>query len=69
MSNKAIVLDANILIRGVLGHRVRQLLERYSGNVTFFVPEIAYLEAEEHLGTLIRKRGGARHAKWLVRVR
>lgn len=58
MSNRAIVLDANILIRGVLGHRVRGLLERYSDSVMFFVPESAYWEAEEHLGTLIRKRGG-----------
>ena len=29
MINKAIVLDANILIRAVLGKRVRELLPKY----------------------------------------
>ena len=36
MSNKAIVLDANILIRAVLGKRVRDLLFQYAPTVKFF---------------------------------
>jgi hypothetical protein len=52
------VLDANILIRAVLGNRVRRILEKHANSVSFFVPESAYLEAEGHLATLVTKRGG-----------
>ena len=58
MANRALVLDANILIRAVLGTRVRLILEKHADNVSFFVPETAYLEAEGHLATLVTKRGG-----------
>lgn len=58
MPTRAIVLDANILIRAVLGKRVRAILEARSEDVSFFVPENAYREAEEHLLTLTVKRGG-----------
>lgn len=53
-----IVLDANILIRAVLGKRVRQLLETYSAQgVRFFAPDVAYADAEEYLPGLLIKRG------------
>jgi predicted nucleic acid-binding protein len=58
MSNRALVLDANILIRAVLGIRVRRILEDHADGVSFFVPELALSEAREHLATLIEKRGG-----------
>ena len=58
MANRALVLDANILIRAVLGTRVRLILERHADNLSFFVPETAYLEAGGHLATLVTKRGG-----------
>jgi predicted nucleic acid-binding protein len=58
MPSKALVLDANILIRAVLGQRVRRILESHAESVSFFVPETAYLEAEEHLAELVVKRGG-----------
>jgi len=48
MERRALVLDANILIRAVLGQRVRRILEAHADNVSFFIPEIAYAEAEEH---------------------
>jgi predicted nucleic acid-binding protein len=52
-----IVLDANTLIRAVLGKRVSQLLDLYSQQgIRFFVPETAYEEAEKHLPTLLLKR-------------
>ena len=42
---KAIVLDANILIRGILSKRVPQLLEQYDEHVRFFTAaEICYAE-------------------------
>jgi predicted nucleic acid-binding protein len=58
MPGKALVLDANILIRAVLGKRVREVIERYAEDVSFFVPEPAYSEATEHLTALVEKRGG-----------
>lgn len=58
MERRALVLDANILIRAVLGNRVRRILEVHAENISFFVPETAYAEAEEHLVALILKRGG-----------
>jgi len=58
MPSKALVVDANILVRAVLGKRVRGVIEAYAEDTSFFVPETAYAEAEEHLPTLIVKRGG-----------
>jgi predicted nucleic acid-binding protein len=58
MTNKAVVLDANILIRAVLGNRVRRIIEDHAGHISFFVPQLAYAEAEKHLGTLVKNRGG-----------
>jgi hypothetical protein len=49
MPGKALVVDANILVRAVLGERVRAVIEAYCDAVSFFVPEAAYAEAEEHL--------------------
>jgi predicted nucleic acid-binding protein len=54
---KLLVLDANILIRAVLGKRVRAILAQYGGTVRFVAPEAAFSEAEEHLPTILSKRG------------
>jgi predicted nucleic acid-binding protein len=58
MPGRALVLDANILVRAVLGKRVRKVIETYAGEVSFFIPEVAYEEAEERLPALLLKRGG-----------
>jgi hypothetical protein len=58
MPSKALVLDANILIRAVLGQRVRLILESHADSISFFIPETAYTEAEENLTALVVKRGG-----------
>lgn len=58
MPGKALVVDANILVRAVLGKRVREIIETYAEQASFFVPDLAYAEAEEHLPTLVTKRGG-----------
>jgi len=52
-----LVLDANILIRAVLGKRVRTLLERYAATVRFFAPDVAFADAQEHLPLILSKRG------------
>lgn len=58
MSNRALVVNANILVRAVLGERVRAVIGEHAEDVSFFVPEVAYAEAEKHLATLVVKRGG-----------
>jgi hypothetical protein len=75
-----IVLDANILIRAVLGRRVRQLIDTYAGQgVRFFAPDVAFDDAEKYLPPLLKKRGSPtttfRHrsnicetsSRWLLR--
>ena len=53
-----IVLDANILVRAVLGRRVRQILESYSAKgIAFYAPEAAFIEVQTHLPKLLEKRG------------
>ena len=52
------MVDANILVRAVLGQRVRDVIAANAGNVSFFVPEAAFVEAEEHVAVLAVKRGG-----------
>jgi predicted nucleic acid-binding protein len=53
-----IVLDANILIRAILGRRVRQLLDTYSAQgLRFFAPDVAFDDAQKYLPALLKKRG------------
>jgi hypothetical protein len=60
MSGKAIVLDANILIRAVLGTQVRQLIFENAAAVKFFAPDVAYADARKYLPALLKKRGSMR---------
>jgi predicted nucleic acid-binding protein len=53
MERRSLVLDANILIRAVLGQRVRNIFETHADSISFFVPESAYAEAEGHLAALV----------------
>lgn len=53
----AVVLDANILIRAVLGTRVRVLIEQYADSATFLVPTACVNDAREYLPDLCAKRG------------
>jgi hypothetical protein len=57
MSGKAIVLDANILIRAVLGKQVRELIFKNVTTVKFFAPDVAYADARKYLPALLKKRG------------
>ncbi len=57
MSNAAIVLDANMLIRAVLGQRVRELIAAHAAAVQFFAPDVAYADARKYLPALLEKRG------------
>jgi predicted nucleic acid-binding protein len=66
MISKTIVLDANILIRAVLGQRVRQLILTHAGEVSFFAPDVAYADARKYLPTLLKKRGASPQAALTV---
>ena len=57
MGDRAIVLDANILIRAVLGRRVRELIVDSADKVQFFSPDVAYADARKYLPELLEKRG------------
>lgn len=57
MMQKAIVLDANILIRAVLGRRVRDLIENYAPKNHFFAPDVAFDDAHRYLPGILQKRG------------
>jgi PIN domain len=62
MTARAIVLDANILVRAVLGSRVPELLAAHAAQATFLAPDIAFDEAREHLPTILAKRGKSAEA-------
>jgi len=59
MTRKALVLDANILIRAVLGQHVRNLIFRHAETILFFAPDIAWADARKYLPGLLEKRGVA----------
>ena len=52
-----LVLDANILVRAVLGKRARSILERYAARARFYAPDMAFADAREHLPGILAKRG------------
>lgn len=54
---KALVLDANILLRAVLGRRVITILETYTDSCHFLAPEIAFNDVRTHLPDILAKRG------------
>jgi hypothetical protein len=57
MSSKAIVLDANILIRAVLGRRVSEILHTYKTTARLFAPDVAVADAQKHVPGILKKRG------------
>ena len=57
MTSRTIVLDANVLMRAVLGRKVDRLLQAYAAQVTFLAPEVAFDDVREHLATVLHKRG------------
>lgn len=55
-SSPVLVLDANILIRAVLGNKVRELLIAHSNSVEFFTPDICMEDAQKYLPIIFDKR-------------
>lgn len=56
-SPNILVLDANILIRAVLGNKIRELLLNNSNMVNFFTPDICLQDAKKYLPVIFEKRG------------
>ncbi len=54
---KKIVLDANILVRGVLGERVPDLLTHYHRHILFYTPAQCFLDARTYLPEILYRRG------------
>ena len=57
MKARPIVLDANILIRFVLGEKVPALLAAHAATIDFLAPDTAFEEACKHLPVILRTRG------------
>ncbi|MFT0532916.1 MULTISPECIES: PIN domain-containing protein [Castellaniella] len=57
MQARTIVLDANILIRTILGTRARQLILDHAMAARFFAPDVAYADARTYLPALLQRRG------------
>ena len=53
---KALILDANILIRGVLGTQVAALLAKYAAKVSFLTVEEAFEAAGKYIPAILRAR-------------
>ena len=62
MAVRAIVLDANILVRAVLGSRVPALLAAHAMTMKFLAPDVAFDETREHLPVVLAKRGKSAEA-------
>ena len=56
-AEKRLVLDANILLRGVFGVRVRSLLEAYENVATFYSPDVCFEDARRYIPNLAARRG------------
>ena len=58
------MIDANILIRAVLGSRVRGLIEHYCNSVAFYIAEANVDEAEFYLSTELAAKRGLSEEIW-----
>lgn len=56
---QALVLYGNVLFAGTWEAGSRRVLESYAASSSFFIPKMAYAEAEEHLSVLVVERGGS----------
>lgn len=54
---RGLVLDANILLRAVLGSRVPQLLEAYEEVARFYSPDVCFQDARKYIPRLSERRG------------
>ena len=60
--SKRLVLDANILIRAVLGTHASRLIEEYARSTSFFTVDEAFEDAAKYVPSIITKFGGNEEA-------
>jgi hypothetical protein len=53
---KGLVLDANILLRAVFGQQVRELLETYEDEVSFYSPDVCFEDARKYIPEVSARR-------------
>lgn len=56
LASRTLVLDANILIRAVLGEKVKNLIIANHHKTKFFTPDICRADAKKYLPILLKKR-------------
>lgn len=66
-ADKSIALDANILVRALLGRHVPQLLQTYARRVRFLTIEAAFDDAEAHLPLILARRVPPQNLQPLLR--
>lgn len=54
---RGITLDANILIRAVLGERVLSVLQTYEGSVAFCAADVCFDDARKYIPQILSSRG------------
>ena len=54
--SKTIVIDANILIRAILGRRTFSIIKENIGSVFFCTPQVCYDEVSFNLPKIAQKR-------------
>lgn len=59
MVSRRLVLDANILVRAVLGRRVKEIIADHAVEAELFAPEVAYDDAERYLPEILAKHDRA----------
>ncbi|SMF95278.1 PIN domain-containing protein [Methylomagnum ishizawai] len=64
MPDKFLVIDANILIRAVLGNRVRWLINHYGDSVAFYIAEANLKEAGFYLSHSLAQKRNLDEADW-----
>ena len=55
-ASKKLVVDANILLRGVFGTRVRGQLNSYQETVSFYTPNLCVEEALKYVSAIAERR-------------
>jgi predicted nucleic acid-binding protein len=57
MTEKRLLLDANILVRALFGRRVQQILLHHSEIIEFYCPDICFDEARKYIPSISARTG------------
>lgn len=57
MSIKNVVIDANIIIRSILGTKVSSFMETVASQACFLTPDVCFEDAQRYIPQLAAKRG------------